>query len=254
MSSETRGARYERWLHDPTDTSCPIELATLTLEDMVADGAWVIEQVSDIKDRNWRRLEENGLIFLRHDHQEIASAFGLSSDKVYRHIRLHSDTSSLFNWSVNEYDFITGPGCIFALNSKRVNGPHWSEIALAVYRYFQREKLEYVFRVNVINEETNQVIRNSLYTSQNGLSWPDCLLRVWVHGTPEFTAVLGTPNVQGVAALILGEYPRGTKTIREIYTWASPVSMWLQMAVRIADFEQPAVEQLIEGPGTQPGN
>lgn len=202
-----------------------------------------MEQVEAPQLRTWRDLSERGLIFLRDDHQLIASEFGLSDDQVYRVIAVTGETESPFNLNQNEYEFIVGPRCIFAVNSHRHDGPHWSEIALAVYRYFQREQLEWVFQLNVINEETNNVVQQELYIEHQRLVWPDVTPQAWLYGQEEFTAVLGTPNIYGVAAVVLGGFPDRDRTIREVYTWASPLGNWLQMAVHITDAQRPAVEQ-----------
>lgn len=101
MASKSRGARYENWLHNPTDTSCPIPPATLTLEDLVEDRVWTVKQVVEPKTHHWHNMSDNGLIFLLDDHQQMASEFCLSDDQVYGHIEAHGDTSSPFNWTFN---------------------------------------------------------------------------------------------------------------------------------------------------------
>lgn len=240
MTSQFRGARLERWLDNPTDESCPIEPSTLTLEDLVEDRKWSVEQMACPRLPTWRSLSDKGLVCLPDYIQEGASALGLPSDRVYRNIDIKGDKGSIFGMSMfehNYYEFYVGPGCIFAMNSNRIDGHHWSDIALAVYHYFQRETLEWVFRVNVVNVETNDIVTKALYKNENRVSAQAITPRVCLRGTPEFTAVLGTPNIQGVAALVLGGFPDGKKTIREIYTWYSGLNMWLQMAVRISDVE-----------------
>lgn len=57
-----------------------------------------------------------------------------------------------------------------------------------------------------INDETNEVAREILYTDENRAECPDTTPRAWVHVIPEYTAVPGTPNIQGVAALVLGGF------------------------------------------------
>ncbi|KAJ5628202.1 hypothetical protein N7490_010430 [Penicillium lividum] len=118
----------------------------------------------------------------------------------------------------NSYLLQTGPGVIFALESKRIDGPHWSEIALAAYRSYEVKKLRYVFRVNVINPITTAIVRE-IY-AKNHCQWPDRRRECWWHGTPEYQAILSTPNARGVAALVLGGFERGTRYIPVIMTWA----------------------------------
>ncbi|KAJ6088423.1 hypothetical protein N7486_009684 [Penicillium sp. IBT 16267x] len=118
----------------------------------------------------------------------------------------------------NDYLLQTGPGVIFALESKCIDGPHWSDIALATYRFYEAEDLRCVFRVNVNNPVTTAIVRD-IYL-RNNRRWPDRLRSYWWHGTQEYQAILSTPNARGVAALILGGFERGTRWIPVIITWA----------------------------------
>lgn len=234
MDPMSRGIHWQRWLDNPTDTSCPVPRSTLTLNDLAQDG-WFIEQEGS---RNgWRFLAPECLQGLPRSIREAAMNVGLPNKQVYRLITVRKITTGCDGCpSMNQYDIMVGPGCIFALVSVRCDGPNWSEIALAVYRHFQTEQLRYVFRVNVVNYEAKETVKQ-LYP-ELGLQWPDYEPRVWAHGTSEYTTLLGTVNVRGVAALVLGGFDRGTKTIRKVYTWACRGRQLLQIMVPIADVDR----------------
>jgi hypothetical protein len=118
---------------------------------------------------------------------------------------------------VNDYVFVVGPGVICALFSDRYDGPHWSEIALAVYRHYETEELKYVFRVHVVNDKTHDFV-GDLYTKFD-YDWPNMQARNWERGSHEYSGLLATPNVRGVVALMLGEFARGTRYVPYVMTW-----------------------------------
>lgn len=231
---QNRGARWQRWLDHPSNTSCPVLRSTLTLDDLVRDG-WLVEMESS--KTGWRTPSTDSLQSLPRSVREVATGVGLPNGRAYRVIIVRKGTTAPDGSpEANEYEVMVGPGCIFAMFSERFDGKNWSDIALAVYRHFQEEKLRYVFRVDVVNEETKDLVTKQLYP-QKGLRWPDHKPRVWKHGTPEYKALLGTVNGRGVAALVLGGFERGTKTIREVHTWAAYGKQFLQVMIPISDVE-----------------
>lgn len=162
-----------------------------------------------------------------------AKEIGLPNDEVDKTVNLaqlfRNPNGELHH---NEYILQVGPVCIFALLSCRVNGPHWSDIALAVYYHYETEDLRYVFRVDVVNDITRSLVTKNLYSARNGLRWPDIVMRAWRHDIPEYTALWSTPNARGVAGLVLGGF---TKYVPEIVTWADRGRRLLQMLFVIAD-------------------
>lgn len=165
-----------------------------------------------------------------------AKEVGLPDAEVYKTVTLaqlvRKPNGELHH---NEYILQIGPGCIFALLSCQVNGPRWSDIALAVYNHYEKEDLRYVFRVDVVNDITRSLVTKSLYSARNGLRWPDIEIRAWKHDTPEYKALWSPPNARGVAGLVLGGFNRGTKYVPEIVTWADRGRRLLQMLFVIAD-------------------
>ncbi|KAJ5082151.1 hypothetical protein N7532_011194 [Penicillium argentinense] len=228
---ELEGRRWARWLRDPADETCEVSRSTLTLQDLMNDG-W------DGKVRGpdgiWTApttvldIPRDGLpdeIF------EMAMALDLPGESIYRDISFMKVSTSK-----NNYSFVIGPGVICSCYASRTDGPHWSEIALALYRHFHAEELKYVFRIHVINQKTFDVVKNLHY--KFGYEWPSPQVRHWEGGSPECNSLLATPNVRGVAALMLGEYPRGTSYISRVTTWTEnsglgrPVG--LHMCIHIA--------------------
>lgn len=163
----------------------------------------------------------------------MAATVGLSVRDEYKTVevmkKVRLDSGHV---DYNDYLMQVGPGVIFALFSCRVDGPHWSEVALAVYRHYETEDLRYVFRVDVVNDHAVDLVTNRLYVPDNGLRWPDHEARVWEQATPEFRALLSTPPVRGVAGLVLGGF-KGTKRISGVTTWASDGRTRLQMLVAL---------------------
>ncbi|KAJ5096939.1 hypothetical protein N7456_007660 [Penicillium angulare] len=132
---------------------------------------------------------------------------------------------------VNDYFLQTGPGVLFSLSSRRSYGWHWSEVALAAYRQYETAELRYVFRVDVTNAFTLRTVAR-IY-QMNGKTWPSPFC--WSYGTPEYQALLSTPNGRGVAALVIGGYEAGTRFISQICTWADPENQCLQMLFVISN-------------------
>lgn len=133
----------------------------------------------------------------------------------------------------NSYENRVGPGVIFAMSNSRHDNLPWSDIVWAVYQQFGSGDLQYVFRLNVINEITKPLVRDQIYPA-NGLKWPDETLRDWLPGSDEYAALIGTPNGKGVAALLLSNYRQlGARKIAKITTWAGGKEEHLQILYTI---------------------
>lgn len=155
---------------------------------------------------------------------------GLSGEKLYRNIILWKSGVSRGQYCVHDYTLRTGPGVIFATDSFRPNSAYWAQIAQAVYQdEHPMEDLKYVFQCNIINPETMLFVQKSLYVAANGLGWPDDRLRVWEEDTAEYQALLGMRLAKGVAYLVLGAFPRGTRRIARIVTWGGRYIPYIQM-------------------------
>lgn len=229
-----RGARWQQWLDNPTDNSCPVRPSTLSLEYLAQNG-WQIEMNGSFT--AWQDPATPASHYPPTSVANVVSSFGLPTGPCYRRIDLRKATQQddgSFVW--NRHVIMVGRGVIFALISSRYDGPNWSDIALAVYRHFHTAPLRYVFRVDVINSDAHSLARYHLYGRGTGRQFTEGTPLAWRHGTAEYQALLGTVNGRGAAALVLGGFERGTKTIPEIYTFANPFQM-LQMVLPIADID-----------------
>lgn len=120
---------------------------------------------------------------------------------------------------INVWQGLTAPGILVIEEIKRKHGPYMSEISQAVYENsFPLESLKQVFMLDVENVDTVQFVSQRLYTTLNGLEWPDETIRYWEYGTPEFKGLLGTKIGKVVAHFVLGAFERGTRRIVRIGT------------------------------------
>ncbi|KAJ5943161.1 hypothetical protein N7516_003329 [Penicillium verrucosum] len=211
---QATGALRASWIRDPTK-NCPIGPSQLTMQNM-AESGWGI--------RHQKRHFPPDQIY------EETVELGLSGEKVYRKIVLWKSGVSRGQYWVHDYTLKTGPGVIFATDSFRPDSAYWAQIAQAFYQgEHPIEDLKYVFQCNIINPETILFVQESLYVAANGLGWPDDRLRVWEEGTAEYQALLGTRLAKGVAYLVLGAFPRGTRRIARIVTWGGRYIPYIQM-------------------------
>jgi hypothetical protein len=118
----------------------------------------------------------------------------------------------------------TGPDSIFINTIMRpldCKEPWSSNITRAVYeRDFDMEKLRYVHFQNVDESRAEELIITQIYSSDNGLSWPDSNLREWKIGTAEYEALLGTHLGRIVTYLLLGAFDT-TRQINSNWTWST---------------------------------
>ena len=225
--AEVYGSQWQNWLDDPTDMSCKVPRSTLAVQDLQNNG-WKVQH--DGWTSGGERIRMNPP---PRSVCNMAASVGLPIDPCYKDVSVQKrvQLESGGEYYHNEYLMRIGPGVIFSLFSNRMNGPHWSEIALAVYRHYETEELRYVFRVDVVNHAAVDFVTKHLYTLQNDLTWPDYEAKVWEPGSSEYRALLSTPPVRGVAALVLGGYERDTKHIAGVATWVDRKKNLLQMLV-----------------------
>ncbi|KAJ5663954.1 hypothetical protein N7507_004685 [Penicillium longicatenatum] len=209
-----KGRKWQEWLDNPTDSSCPVLPIRLSIRMLTLHYGWYIfdgncppgTQIPS------RYFPPNSL-------KAVLRWHGISTKRRYTRVTLRQRRRSKSGGKTkNDYVLQTGPGVIFALESQRTDGPHWSDIALAAYRTYEAEDLRFVFRVNVINPLTTAIVRDAYL--RNSRRWPDRHRSYWWHGSPAYQAIMSTPNARGVAALVLGGYERGTRWIPVIITWA----------------------------------
>lgn len=152
------------------------------------------------------------------------SNLGISPSRVYWLLQMRTEN---FCWIGD-----TGPGVIVlgAISRKEnSNAPPIAQLAQAFYtRNFEMHTLRHVFVQYVVNNETNPFIRRCLYTEQARpeLKWPKEEPEIWEYNTPEYDGILGSRIGKNVAYLALGAFPRGTRRISQIVTWAADPSIY----------------------------
>lgn len=211
--AEAEGLEWQQWLDGPDNSSCPVFPIRLSIRMLSRNYGWYIWDGDHPPDPRTASC-----YYPPSNLESVLKWYGLSTESKYTRVVLGKQRRSSVGTTENEYVLQTGPGVIFALESKRTDGPHWSDIALAAYRFYEAEELRFVFRVNVINPVTTAIVDEVYF--RNSRRWPDRSRSYWLHGTPEYQAILSTPNARGVAALILGGFERGTLWVPVIVTWA----------------------------------
>ncbi|KAF3398035.1 hypothetical protein F1880_005759 [Penicillium rolfsii] len=163
----------------------------------------------------------------------VAKQLGLPTGPIYKTVSLFKLVKDNAESDYSDYIIQVGPGVIVSQLSSRFFGPHWSDVALAVYKQYETAPLKYVFRVDITNEIVERLISQEVYSAKMGLEWPDSVRREWQMGTCEYRALLGTPLGCGVVALVLRGYDRGTKLVSSISTFsdAHKVSMHLLFVI-----------------------
>ncbi|CAG8364727.1 unnamed protein product [Penicillium salamii] len=117
----------------------------------------------------------------------------------------------------------SGPGVLVIEEIKRKTGPYSSQISQAVYeKDFDPSTLNYIYFVDVQNEDTLEFVKDQLYTPSNGVVEQDDEITEryeWEYGSPEFDGLLGTKFGNHVVYLLMGAFKRGTRRIQRIRTW-----------------------------------
>ncbi|KAJ5688777.1 hypothetical protein N7462_003169 [Penicillium macrosclerotiorum] len=208
-----RGQDYRQWIDDtdyaspsPSGRFCP-RLSLLRINDLANLGYGIFHLEGEEFDK--ARITA-----------DIAETFTSSQFKRIRAGNIPS-TPGL----PGVYNTVTTYSCAGVLILdvvSRANGPHASEIALAMYNFhFQKTALKLVYVTNVVQEETIKVVRNAIYAAQDILFGYDKEKRGWGHGTEQYDLLLGTPIGAVVGAIVLGQFGRGTHYISKIWTWTT---------------------------------
>ena len=173
----------------------------------------------------------------------VARQFGISTEPIYKTVSLFKLVQDNAESDYSDYIIQVGPGVIVSQLSSRFLGPHWSDVALAVYNQYETAPLKYVFRVDITNEIVERLISEEIYSVQTGLEWPDSIRREWTVGTGEYQALLGSPLGRGVVALVLRGYDRGTKLISSISTFSDEHKVSMHMLFVVSDPRKSSVDE-----------
>lgn len=121
-------------------------------------------------------------------------------------------------------------GYIIAIDIKRADGPHWSEIALALYiSRHAIETLRHIYFQNIVNEDVMGILL-PMYSILLGTSQrvvmeriPPGVQTIWQFGTPGYQALMGTAFGKAVAALLLAAFPNGGYRVARIVTFKAVI-------------------------------
>lgn len=216
------GSRYQAWIDDPAQEECPVNPATLTFQEMFNPPA-----VPDPLVTGQQKIGKwEGIGFSYREPmdsvKEDVKTVGLPAGEAWSQVILRqpgwSGVPETFKWS--EYIHRVTEGAIIAAAITRHHGPHWSEVALAHYTQVSRDinTLKYVYFTDVVNIQTEPYI-NKLYVDNQISVTGGAGACYWKYDTIEYQTLLGTAIGKGVACLVLGAWPRGTRRITQIKTF-----------------------------------
>ncbi|EKV15553.1 Actin-binding FH2 [Penicillium digitatum] len=207
------GSAYQAWIADPTLGGCPCGKSEETLFDLF--------NASDKRKRF--TCPENHFTDPPRHIQEDLEELGLPrAGKRYRFTRL------VHHWwdkdgykKENEYQHSITKSVLIGESIYRHTGPHWSDVAIAQYKFdYSIDTLGYLYFTNIQNEETLPYVQEILYPRYD-VSWPRAdriESHVWECGTEEYREILGTKLGKAAACLVLGAWERGTHHIARVHT------------------------------------
>lgn len=215
------GVQLRQWIEDPSQAGCIIPRSTLTPNELWSTYQFSKSPLQSTLYSNYKEVAtELELPWVELDKDSDGPE---DEDLVYRHYKI--DYQGEISW-----DGWTGPGILVLDNIDRPldsPAPPISSISQALYqRRHSMARLRYVIVGHVINTETFGLVKNSIYTRENGLDWDTDPRKpithepqTWIHGSDEYDALLGSRIGKVVAYLVLGGYKRGTRQITRIVTW-----------------------------------
>lgn len=110
----------------------------------------------------------------------------------------------------------------------------WSDVVWLLWAMACEEEgvgvgnLKYVFRVNIINDDTNFIVSKALESTSVG-PWPG---KEFEMDTDQGKAILATPNGRGVAWFLIDHQTQmGTKTVKSVVVFSTKGG--LQLAFKI---------------------
>jgi hypothetical protein len=207
---EVRGAEYQDWMDGTTTVGCPVHLATL---DYIRD-------IIDSRAEGFPWTAEDAAIMsppqeIMHDARKVGLPIGPTWHYVC--LRQFGISESTSEAEENTYGQFVAQGAIVGDVIFRHHGPHWSEVALAHYRWrYSIDTLQYVWMSNVVNAETRPFVLD--YYANNGISTSNdgANRQVWQHDTQPYQIILGTQIGKAVAAIVLGAWAPGTHRISQV--------------------------------------
>ena len=191
-----RGGQLIEWIENPTvnDPPCPITANTLTYQQ--------VQQEGEVLARLGNFLPSTAPIF--------PAGVQVPSHYIRYYVTFGDD----------EYTFFFAPGVIglSALARKyRSTGPHPTDIALTIYQkeFGELHTLRHVFACGVVNRQTTHFLDEDLEERSMAQFGEREMVHshTYMHGTPEYEALLGLRIPRTMGYLVLGAFPRGTRRI-----------------------------------------
>lgn len=209
------GRKIQRWIDDSNELGCNVSPTTLTLHSL--------------RQQDWSVRQSLGSFPEGCDHDAANLRIPYIGTE-----RRNPHKASLTTWLVftqrtdihasHRWAGRIAKGVIFVTNMERTLGappPYTSQLIKAVYEdEFPLNTLRHIFFNVVVNEDTRYLIKELLYTDDRGLAWPDRTRRNWEISTPVYRALLGSRIGRIAGYFVLGAFPRGTRQISRIVSWA----------------------------------
>lgn len=218
------GVRYQAWIEDASAPGCSILPATLTAAQMFEAR----------RPNAWELTESH--------HTDRPAILDAGFDFADTELQTpHWRAITATKWDImatdyNFYDHINGLGIIAGRNISRLNGPHWNEVAKALYEVdFPISTLRHIAFCNVVNEETAPCVKYVLYP-RHGTQWLNSRRqprKSFERGTRSYEELLGTQLGKAAASLVISAFPRGSMMISRIVAWPD-MAYYLQMRFEIA--------------------
>jgi hypothetical protein len=213
-----KAAQHEEWMEDPSAPGCPVTASTLTYDFLINnDNA---ERRFQITGDEWTALEPG------FKYHAMSAELPISKDSAHsvglrRELTPGSKTDQFFEQVITQ-------GAIVGESIHRNGwGPHWSDVALAVYKYHHPiDTLKCIFFTGVVNSSTEPLITGVIYPNW-GLPVPERGVKrvglsattLWRPNLNEFYEIMGSALGKSAASIVLGAWPRGTHHISAIWTW-----------------------------------
>ncbi|KAJ5145451.1 uncharacterized protein N7515_000015 [Penicillium bovifimosum] len=198
---QVTGAIRQRWIEDATDTTCPFQPAPLTLADLRRMGWFVQTDPSSVPS------------VIMDDAANLGHYPGTDMTRILA----QKDSTNTADKAPNVFDLIVGHGVLIAEAIFRKDGPHFSQVAVAMMREVaDPQSLRHLYFTTIINPDTQDFLETMLYTPRNGLLWPSATdtQEVWHYNTPQYHGLLGTRIGKCAVNLILEIFPVGRIILR----------------------------------------
>ncbi|KAJ5185694.1 hypothetical protein N7491_006435 [Penicillium cf. griseofulvum] len=208
-----KGTEYQGWIADPNLGGCQCEQSTTTMFELFNNSntserfTCPTNHFDDPPAPIHEDLEELGLPIKEHKYRLTRLLLCGCDEEGYRR--------------ETEYRHTFMKGVMIGECIYRFDGPHWSDIAIAQYKFDHPiDTLHYLYFTNVENDESLHYVQQILYP-RHEVRWPwsnRIERQTWEYDTDEYKEILGTKLGKAAACLVLGAWDRGTYRIARVHT------------------------------------